>query len=128
MPSSRKGNSKEDRIKIGREYEELAAQFFLDKQYTILHRNYHAGHKEIDLIVKKEKVIVFVEVKAAKSKSMGHPAERVTKRKISNLTKAAQQFLIENKITDADLRFDVITFLDGKIEHFPSAFSADEEH
>ena len=128
MPSSKKGSSEKDRIKIGREYEELAAQFFLDRHYTILHRNYHAGHKEIDLIVKKEKVIVFVEVKAAKSKSMGHPAERVTKKKIANLTKAAQQYLIEYKIADADLRFDVVTFLGGKIEHFPSAFTADEEH
>lgn len=127
MPSSRKGQAKEDRIKIGRSYEELAAQFFLDRHYTILHRNYHAGHKEIDLIVQKGNVVVFVEVKSAKSKSMGHPAERVTKRKISNLTKAAQQYLIENKIDDADFRFDVITFLGGKIEHYPSAFGAFED-
>ncbi len=126
MPSSRKGSSQKDRIKIGRSYEELAAQFFLDRQYKILHRNYQAGHKEIDLIVKKNDEVVFVEVKAAKSKSLGHPAERVTKKKIANLTKAAQQYLIENKITDADLRFDVVTFLDGKIEHYPSAFPADE--
>ena len=128
MPSSRKGQTKEDRIKIGRSYEERAAQFYLDRQYVILHRNYHAGHKEIDLIVQKKNVIAFVEVKAAKSKSLGHPVERVTKKKIANLTKAAQQYLIENKIADADLRFDVITFLGGKIEHFPSAFSADEEN
>ncbi len=126
MPFSRKRNSKEDKIEIGRAYEELAAQFFLDKHYTILHRNYRAGHREIDLIVKKDNVIAFVEVKAAKSKSMGHPAERVNKKKITNLTKAAQQYLIENKITDADLRFDVITFLDGTIEYFPAAFGADE--
>jgi len=126
MPSSRKGSSKEDRIKIGRSYEELAAQFYLDRHYFILHRNYHAGHKEIDLIVQKGNLLVFVEVKSAKSKSLGHPAERVTKKKIANLTQAAQQYLVENKIDDADLRFDVITFLGGKIEHFPGAFAADE--
>jgi len=126
MPSSHKGNSKEDKIKIGRSYEERAAQFYLDRQYVTLHRNYHAGHKEIDLIVRKDNVVVFVEVKSAKSKSLGHPAERVTKKKIANLTKAAQQYLIENKITDADLRFDVVSFLGEKMEHYPSAFSADE--
>jgi putative endonuclease len=126
MPSSRKGNSTEDRIRIGRSYEELAAQFFLDRHYTILHRNYHAGHKEIDLIVQKGNVVAFVEVKSAKTKSMGHPAERVNKKKIANLTQAAQQYLIENKITDTDLRFDVVTFLGGKIEHYPAAFTADE--
>jgi len=128
MPSSRKGSSKQNRVKTGRDYEELAAQFYLKRNFQILHRNYQAGHKEIDLIVRKDDEVVFVEVKAAKSKSLGHPAERVTKKKISNLTRAAQQYLIENKIDDADLRFDVITFLDGKIEHYPAAFSADEEN
>jgi putative endonuclease len=102
--------------------------FFLDKHYTILHRNYHAGHKEIDLIVQKGNIVVFVEVKSAKSKSMGHPAERVTKKKRNNLILAAQQFLIEKNITENDLRFDVVTFLGGKIEHFPSAFTADENN
>jgi len=128
MPSSRKGQAKEDRVKIGRGFEELAAQFYLDRDYKILHRNYHAGHKEIDLIVQKDEVVAFVEVKAAKSKSLGHPVERVTKKKIANLTKAAQQYLNENKINDADLRFDVVTFLNGKIEHYPAAFAADEEN
>lgn len=128
MPSSRKGNSKEDRLKIGRQFENQAAQFYLNQQYKILERNYRAGHKEIDLIVQKENQIAFVEVKAAKSKSLGHPIERVTKKKRENLVKAAQQYLIKNKINDADLRFDVITFLDGQIEHFPAAFPADEEN
>jgi len=126
MPSSRKGSFKKDNIRIGREFEDLAAQFFSDRHYDILHRNYHAGHREIDLIVQKGNTVVFVEVKSAKTKSMGHPAERVTKKKMANLIKAAQQYLIENKIDDADLRFDVVTFLSGKIEHFPSAFAADE--
>ncbi|MGH8015861.1 MAG: YraN family protein, partial [Candidatus Zixiibacteriota bacterium] len=97
MPSSKKVPSPKDSIKIGRSYEELAARYFTDRNYVILHRNYRAGHKEIDLIVQKGGVVAFVEVKAAKSKSRGHPAERVTRKKISNLTKAAQQYLIENK-------------------------------
>jgi len=127
MPSSKKGNQNKENFRIGRDFEELAAQFFLDRNYLILNRNYRAGHKEIDLIVQKGDVVAFVEVKSVKSKSLGHPVERVTRRKISNLTKAAQQFLIENDITGADLRFDVVTFVNGKIEHFPAAFPAAEE-
>jgi putative endonuclease len=126
MPSSRKGVSKPDRIKIGREYEELAARFFLERNYIILNRNYQAGHKEIDLIVKKGNGVAFVEVKSAKSDTLGHPAERVTKKKRDNLVKAAQQYLAENDLSGADLRFDVVTFLDGKIEHYPGAFTVDE--
>ncbi len=126
MPSSRKGRSEKDRVKIGRSYEELAAHFFLDNGYLILIRNYRAGRKEIDLIVQKGNTVVFVEVKSASSTSFGHPAERVDKKKISNLTKAAQQYLIENNIQDCDLRFDVVTFVEGELEHYPSAFEIEE--
>lgn len=126
MPSSKKGNSEKDRIKIGRSYEELAAQYFLEHNYIILNRNYQAGHKEIDLIVQKGDCVTFVEVKSAKTKSMGHPAERITKKKRNNLIKAAQQYMTENDLTGADLRFDVVTFLDGKIEYYPDAFSIDQ--
>ncbi|HEX2897363.1 MAG TPA: YraN family protein [candidate division Zixibacteria bacterium] len=95
MPSSRKGSSKEDRLKIGRQFEDQAAQFYITQQYKILERNYRAGHKEIDLIVQKGNTVVFVEVKSAKSKSLGHPAERVTKKKIkSHLSKSKRRNLI----------------------------------
>lgn len=126
MPSSKKGKSKDNRVKIGRSYEELAARYFEEQNYKVLNRNYQAGHKEIDLIIRQGNVIAFVEVKAAKSKSMGHPAERVTKKKRNNLIKAAQQYMTENDLTGADLRFDVVTFLDGKIEYYPDAFSIDQ--
>jgi len=126
MPFSDKGKSKPDRIKIGRSFEELAARYFTDRNYIILSRNYRAGQKEIDLIVQKGDTVAFVEVKSAKSKSHGHPAERVTKKKRENLIKAAQQYLNENDLSGADLRFDVVTFLGGIIEHYQDAFTVDD--
>lgn len=123
MPSSKRGKKSKENYEVGREYEELAAQFFLDNGYHLLHRNYRAGHKEIDLIVRKGHLVAFVEVKSSKSKSLGHPSERITKKKKENLIKAAQQYLIENKIDDSDFRFDAVTFVGGKIEHYPDAFS-----
>ena len=126
MPSSKNRKPEKDKVKIGRSYEELAAQFFLDSGYLILLKNYRAGKKEIDLIVQKGNALVFVEVKSTSSAKFGHPAERVDKRKIANLTQAAQQYLIENNIEGCDLRFDVVTFVKGKMEHYPSAFDIDE--
>jgi putative endonuclease len=127
MPSSKRAKTSKDSLTVGREYEELAARFFLDKGFQLLHRNYRAGHKEIDLIVRKGDTVAFVEVKSARSKSLGHPSERITKKKRENLIKAAQQYLIENKIDDSDFRFDAVTFVDGKIEHYPDAFSLTDD-
>ena len=47
-------------------------------------------------------------------------------KKINNLIKAAQQYLIENKIEGCDLRFDVVTFVAGELEHYPAAFEIEE--
>ncbi len=114
------------RRKMGRQFERQAALFFKETGFEILEQNYFAGHREIDLIVKKENLIVFVEVKSSSSKKFGHPVERVDSKKIINLTKAAQHYLKESEIENCDLRFDIVTFIDGKIEHFPNAFEAME--
>ena len=126
MPSSERdlpgGGKKQAR---GRTFEKLAADYFIAKGFEILERNWRAGHKEIDLIVRREKLIIFVEVKSSYSRKFGHPAERVDRKKISNLTQAARQYLIVKEVTNTDLRFDVVTFVDGQLEHFPDAFQAE---
>ena len=69
------------------------------------------------IIVQKGNTLVFVEVKSASSAKFGHPAERVDKKKINNLIRAAQQYLIENNIEGCDLRFDVVTLVKGEMAH-----------
>ena len=118
-------SDKDKRVKIGREFEKLAAKFYKDNAYIILESNWQASHLEIDLIVQKGKLIVFVEVKSSFSKKYGHPAEWVDKRKQENLIKAAQKYLQEKEITDYDLRFDVVTFVNAILEHYPNAFGVE---
>jgi len=126
MPSSDRtppgeGNKRER----GRRYEQLAAEYFQHLGFDILEQNWQASHKEIDLIVGKYDLIVFVEVKAAVSDDYGHPAEKVDRKKIKFLVEAAQRYLVEKKITGCDLRFDVVTFYKGRLEHFPDAFGVE---
>ena len=97
----------------------------IGKGYKTLEKNWQAGHKEIDLIVHKDNTVVFVEVKGSASKKFGHPSERVDKQKKSNLILAAEQYIIKKNLKECDFRFDVITFLDGKLEHYPDAFQCD---
>ena len=84
------------------------------------------SRKEIDLIVSKDNVVAFVEVKGAASRQYGHPSEKVDKRKQAHLTEAAQQYIDQKKLTEVDLRFDVVTFTGGELEHYPAAFDATE--
>ncbi|MBK7142104.1 MAG: YraN family protein [bacterium] len=126
MPSSSDRRKSGNRRAVGRRYEDAAAQFLIQRGFEILDKNYQAGHKEIDLVVSKPGVIVFVEVKAARSNAFGHPAEWVSARKIRLLTQAAQVYLDEMKIVGRDIRFDVICFVKGELEYFPGAFEGVE--
>ena len=126
MPSSETPGKPRNRVRTGRAYEQQAAQFYLDQGFELLAQNWQASHKEIDLILRKDELILFVEVKAARSDKFGHPIEKLSRKKIKNLTEAAQRYLDEMKISGCDIRFDVVTFFQGKMEHFPGAFTADE--
>ncbi|HWR82235.1 MAG TPA: YraN family protein [Candidatus Deferrimicrobium sp.] len=128
MPSSEDlSDEQRRRQEKGQTFERLAAEYFERHGFEILERNWRASHREIDLIVRKENLIVFVEVKSSASTKFGHPAARIDERKMANLTRAAQQYLIDYHVERCDLRFDVVTFVDGRIEHFPDAFPANEE-
>ena len=111
---------------IGREHEQLAAEFLTGLGFVVLERNWRAGHKEIDLIVRRDELIVFVEVKADLTGKFGHPAGWVDAAKIRHLTDAARRWLIEKEIDGCDVRFDLVTFSEGRLEHFPNAFAAAE--
>ncbi len=111
---------------LGNRYEQQAEKYLINQGYQILARNIHLGRKEIDLIAQKDKTIVFVEVKGARSTSFGHPSERVDRRKRKNLTEAAEQFINEQKLDGFDYRFDLITILGSELEHYPDAFPSEE--
>jgi putative endonuclease len=126
LSSKNNSSNKKRNIEKGRSYEKLAALYFEQKGFQILERNWRAGRKELDLIVKKDNLLIFVEVKSASSKKYGHPSERVDQKKIANLSNAANQYLIDKNIKNMDLRFDVVTFLEGQLEHYPDAFEVIE--
>lgn len=119
-----RGSSPLSKRARGKHYEQLAAEFFESKGFSVLAQNYQVGRREIDLIIERPGLLVFVEVKAASDQKFGHPAEKVNQRKIEHLTKAAIQYLADHAISNCDLRFDVVTFVGDKLEHYPNAFEA----
>ncbi len=126
MESPHRSHIERYKQRLGKKGEALAEGYLKRKGFQILRRNFRYGHKEIDLIGKEGNTVVFVEVKAGRSKDFGAPQERVDLRKQKNLTEAAYHFIQEENISDCDFRFDVlaVSYEKGneKIVHIKNAF------
>lgn len=108
---------------IGHEYERQAAKFLEDKGYHVLVLNYQNRIGEIDIIAMDGECIVFVEVKYRKSSKYGFPIEAaVNYQKQKNIIMVANYFIMMNRITNKQIRFDVISILGNKIQHVQNAF------
>jgi putative endonuclease len=98
--------------------------------YKIEATNWRRETYELDIVARKEKMLVFVEVKSARSDLFGPPQLNVHKRKQRRLITAAWEYLSILDWEPEEMRFDVIaiTWPAGKppkIDHIESAFTAD---
>ena len=96
----------------GNRGESVAVSYLRRRGYRILERNYRAGHHEIDIIARRWKTILFVEVKARTYKSdeietAPPPGMAVRKDKKQFTRQAARQYLFEHYTTHQP-RMDVI--------------------
>jgi len=118
--------------RLGMDGEERAILFLKQQGYQILERNVHFTQGELDIVAKKDRVIVFAEVKTRRSAKYSHPKEAVDKKKCRKIKKMAYQYYYHKKYTPEEygIRFDIITLIwpdwpkgpPLKIEHFVSAF------
>lgn len=108
----------------GSEAESLAAEYFLREGYIIRERNYKVGKLEIDLILEKDRTIIFVEVKARKEGGQD-PVDAVDKKKRGRIINAADSYLRRQQFL-YQYRFDIVTFIgsseDYKMTHYPDAY------
>ncbi len=113
-------------IEIGQRGEDIASAYLIKNTYKIVHKNYRAGRAEIDIIVEKRNILIFIEVKSGHNSCFGPPDKNVSKNKIKMLFSAATLFQA-NENWNKEIRFDLICitfFLNAyKLEHFEDAFS-----
>ena len=111
---------------LGQNGEDVAAAFYEARGFDVLDRNYRVGEGEIDVIARREGLVVFCEVKTRRSDSWGQPAEAVDWRKQQRLRRLAARYMRERKPGPAEIRFDVVSIVvrEGRTEvtHLPSAF------
>ena len=81
---------------FGKEGEQLAEAYLIEKGYQILHRNWKYSFYEIDIIALKNSILHIVEVKIRSSNVFGLPEEAVTKKKFRRLLNAADEFLFQH--------------------------------
>ena len=103
------------RKETGRLGENLAAAYFEQHGFTVLHRNWRHKNWEVDLIATRNGMLHFIEVKTATTLLFGHPEEKVNAKKISYLINASEAFLFQQPQWKR-IQFDVlsITLLPGK--------------
>ena len=113
--------SKISKTELGRIGEQIASEFLISKGYQLLIKNYRYKRDEIDLIVQFQNILIFVEVKARKNNKFGNPEESVNKTKISNIIRAAQNYIQEID-WKKNIRFDIVAVTGNEIMHFEDAF------
>ena len=97
-----------ERIALGRFREELAKERLKKLGYRILETNYRCSLGEIDVVAKDGDVLVFVEIKTRKDRSLGEAKEAVHKRKQGQLSRVALAYLKSNHLLGSKARFDVV--------------------
>jgi putative endonuclease len=114
-----------DKIEIGREGENLAAEFLKDKGWQIVSRNFRHKKAEIDLIIARDDWTVFVEVKTRSSAAYGEPEEFVDEFKARKIFEAAEEYIFSTNWL-GHVRFDVVSIKLGsppEIVHFEDAIN-----
>lgn len=74
----------------------MARNYLAKKGYRILESNFATRFGEIDLVCAKDEKLIFVEVKLKIGEVYGTPEEMIDAKKVAQVRKTAQRFLLKN--------------------------------
>jgi putative endonuclease len=103
--------------------EQLACDYLLARGLQLIERNFSCRYGEIDLVMKDDDTIVFIEVRYRKNRNFGGASASVTPAKQRRIIKTALSYLQQN-MSESNMRFDVVG-IEGnqaKIEWIQAAF------
>jgi putative endonuclease len=97
---------------LGAAGEEAVARWYAAAGYDVIDRNWRCRAGEIDLVLVRDRVLVFCEVKTRRTTAFGVPAEAVTITKQRRLRTLAMRWLDAHpRDRTGTLRFDVASVL-----------------
>ncbi|MGB6269745.1 MAG: YraN family protein [Olleya sp.] len=110
---------------LGKKGEQLALDFLIENNYSIIARNYRFDKAEVDIIAQIEDTLAIIEVKTRSTADFGNPQDFVKPKQIQRLVKAVDEYVVVNGL-DVEVRFDIIAIVKEdkqfKIEHLKDAF------
>ena len=80
----------------GRHYEAIALEYLISLGFSFIEKNFHSRYGEIDLIMQKDSILHFIEVK---SSHYMQPLEKITPKKIEKITKTINIFFKQRQIS-----------------------------
>ncbi len=117
-------NKRQKAYKRGLWVETLAAILLMAKGYRILKRRYKTPVGEVDLIAKKGRRLLFVEVKARRD--LSEALESVNTKTQKRIERAGLHFISRHPdYADYEMRFDVIAMARPfRLQHLDNAWQA----
>ena len=107
--------------------ERVAERWLTARGWRVVHRRFRSGHRDIDLVVERDALTAFVEVKTRRGDTFGDPVEAVNWKKQRELGRSARVWVDRHGRPGQAYRFDVIGVLfDGsrvRIRHVEHAFN-----
>lgn len=99
----------------GRAAEYRAKKYLQRKGLRFITANYRSRDGEIDLIMREEDTLVFVEVRCRKDNRYGNALESIDQYKVDKIVKAADQYLslIGADGEELNARFDLVAYNHG---------------
>ncbi len=107
---TREARTLTDEAALGRRGEDVAHRYLQKAGYAVVTRNYRAGaDSEIDIVARKDDLVIFVEVKSRRSAEYGAPDRAMDEKKHKNIMRGARAYTTRGAIDWSQVRFDVIS-------------------
>jgi len=108
---------------LGAAGEAAAAAWYQARGYRVVERNWRCPEGELDLVLRRGRLLVVCEVKTRSSDRFGTAAEAVTATKQRKLRQVAAAYLAARSPRFAQLRFDVAAVdRTGRVDVIEAAF------
>jgi len=106
--------------------ERIAERWLRLRGWRVVQRRFRSGHRDIDLVVERDGLVAFVEVKARRGSRFGDPVEAVNWKKQRELGRSARVWIDRHGRAPEAYRFDVIGVLVAgeqvRVRHVENAF------
>lgn len=104
-----------NRKKTGARAEALACHYLENHGLTLVSRNFYCRGGEIDLVMRDQGILVFVEVRYRRQTGYGHAAETVVRSKQVRIIRCAQYYMLCHQAWNDAARFDIVS-LEGEVD------------